>query len=42
MKDTMDKAGQGYIPFPADWLWMVAADPALYLEEIEGMRHRGK
>ena len=36
----MDKAGQVYTPFPADrgedWLRMVAADPAFYLEEIEG------
>jgi len=42
VKDTMGKAGQVYIPFPAGWLWMVAADPAFYLEEIEGTRHRGK
>jgi hypothetical protein len=38
----MDKAGQVYAPFAADrgedWLWMVAADPAFYLDEIEGAR----
>jgi hypothetical protein len=41
-----NKAGDDYIPLPVDrgedWLWMVAADPAFYLEEIEGARPRGK
>jgi hypothetical protein len=38
-----DGAGKVYAPFSADrgedWLWMVAADPAFYLE---GVSPRGK
>ncbi len=53
MKDTKAtgetvKVGQVYAPIPAeadrddDWLWMVAADPAFYLEEYDGVRFRGR
>jgi hypothetical protein len=42
VRAELDKAGHVYPPFPADrgedWLWMVAADPAFYLEGIEGAR----
>lgn len=38
----IDRAGEVYAPVRRergdDWLWMVAADPAFYLEEIEGVR----
>jgi hypothetical protein len=39
--DEMDRIGRAHAAIPAeaehdDWLWMVAADPAFYLEERDG------
>ena len=44
MKDRNVSGEMDEAPFPADrgedWLRMVAADPAFYLEEIEGARRK--